>query len=203
MTEEQRKEIVKRINKDKNKIAYRSILEQMLQEQEQKTEVKKYLSLQKKYQELLKEQQFFDNSEKKIIDLEFIWALEENADKKIACNHEIWLYNKSYYISIGQWGENYLPCENEYHKKFAYNSYICLECGKEIQVIDWKNFEQTHDVLKNQSKKSNRGVHHYRLFFYETLYSHTVEESKQILKAKFNLDIEKGYIRTRKNNNSR
>ena len=54
MTEEQRKEIVKRINKDKNKIAYRSILEQMLQEQEQKTEVKKYLSLQKKYQELLK-----------------------------------------------------------------------------------------------------------------------------------------------------
>ena len=104
---------------------------------------------------------------------------------------------------LRQWGENYLPCENEYHKKYAYNSYICLEWGKEIQVIDWKNFEQTHEVLKNQSKKSNRGVHHYRLFFYETLYSHTVEESKQILKAKFNLDIEKGYIRTRKNNNIR
>lgn len=58
MTEEQRKEIVKRINKDKNKIAYRSILEQMLQEQEQKTEVKKYLSLQKNIKSYLKNNNF-------------------------------------------------------------------------------------------------------------------------------------------------
>ena len=198
MTEEKRLEIVKRINKDKNKIAYKNILEQMLQEQAHKPEVKKYLSLQNEYQELLKEQQYFDNSEKKIIDLEFIWALEQNADKERACNHDIWLYNKSFYIDIDQWGEKYLPCENETHKKFAYNSYICLECGKEIKVINWQDFEQTHEVLKNQSKKSNRGVHHYRLFFYETLYSHTVKDSKEILRDKFNQDIEKGYARTRK-----
>lgn len=198
MTEETRKEIVNKINMDKNKIAYKSILEKMLQEQEKNPEVKKYLRLQSKYQELLKEQRYFDNSEKKIIDFEFIWALEQNDDKERACNHDIWLYNKSYYISIDQWGEKYLPCENETHKKFAYNSYICLECGKEIKVIDWQNFEKIHEVLKNQSKKSNRGVHHYRMFYYETLYSHSVEESKQLLREKFNLDIEKGYERTRK-----
>ena len=198
MTEETRKEIVNKINMDKNKIAYKSILEKMIQEQEKNPEVKKYLRLQSKYQELLKEQRYFDNSEKKIIDFEFIWALEQTDDKERACNHDIWLYNKSYYISIDQWGEKYLPCENETHKKFAYNSYICLECGKEIKVIDWQNFEKIHEVLKNQSKKSNRGVHHYRMFYYETLYSHSVEESKQLLREKFNLDIEKGYERTRK-----
>lgn len=198
MTEETRKEIVNKINMDKNKIAYKGILEKMLQEQEKNPEVKKYLRLQSKYQELLKEQRYFDNSEKKIIDFEFIWALEQNDDKERVCNHDIWFYNKSYYISIDQWGEKYLPCENETHKKFAYNSYICLECGKEIKVIDWQNFEKIHEVLKNQSKKSNRGVHHYRMFYYETLYSHSVEESKQLLREKFNLDIEKGYERTRK-----
>ncbi len=198
MTEETRKEIVNKINMDKNKMAYKSILEKMLQEQEKNPEVKKYLRLQSKYQELLKGQRYFDNSEKKIIDFEFIWALEQNDDKERACNHDIWLYNKSYYISIDQWGEKYLPCENETHKKFAYNSYICLECGKEIKVIDWQNFEKIHEVLKNQSKKSNRGVHHYRMLYYETLYSHSVEESKQLLREKFNLDIEKGYERTRK-----
>lgn len=197
MTEEQRQEIVKKINIDKNKISYKLILEQMIKEQSQNPEVKKYLNLLNEYQYLLKEQRFFDDSEKKIIDLEFIWALEDNAESKKECNHDIWMYDKSYYLSIDPWGEKYLPCENEQHKKFAYNLYICLECGKKIRVIDWEDFEKTHDVLKNQSKKTNPGIHHYRMFYYENLYKHSVLESQQILKEKFNMDAQKTLTRTK------
>lgn len=198
MTEEQRQEIIKKINKDKNKASYKLILEQMLKEQSLNPEVKKYLNLLNEYQNILKEQKFFENSEKKIIDLEFIWALEDNAESKKKCNHDIWIYDKSYYLQIDTWGEKFVPCENEKHKNFAYNSYICLECGKEIKVIDWKTFENTHDVLKNQSKKTNPGVHHYRMFYYENLYKHDILESQQILKEKFNKDVSKSLIRTKK-----
>ncbi len=199
MTEEQRIEIVKRINRNKAKGAYIPMLEAMIAEQERKPEVKKYLELLKKYQELKKEQQCFDNNEKKLIHTEFMASLEPNGDKKdtIPCDHDIWIYSGSYYISIDRWGEQYIKRENENYRNFSYNLYICLECGEERRVTDWQNFETTHTVLKNQCKKTNPGVHYYRMHYYDLLYKHSVEDARKIFLEKYNADVLKGISRTR------
>lgn len=50
--------------------------------------------------------------------------------------------------------------------EFEYNKYICLECGKKLEVKDWENFERNHFVLKNQND-----IQHFDI---ENIYHYTI-----------------------------
>ena len=68
-----------------------------------------------------------------------------------SCNHDIYVYTASYSMIRDPYYYDDKPytVESEKSNNFKYNEYMCLECGKEIKVEDWENFEKEHTILKN------------------------------------------------------
>lgn len=116
-----------------------------------------------------------------------------------SCDHTIWLYDGSYYLLKDFRHEHDDYCkeysetnaENKYFNySFIYNRYVCLECGKKIEIRDWEKFEKTHFVLKNQNKNNPFNVDYYRNFYYQLLYANNIEDSQQLLIEEFNKNKE-------------
>ena len=91
-----------------------------------------------------------------------------------SCDHKVWLYDGSFYRWTNFEGEeDYLKYNSEdlsdNIQTFSYNKYVCLECRKEIKISksDWKNFEKTNIVLKNQDCIN---IKYYQDLYYQLLY---------------------------------
>ncbi len=86
-------------------------------------------------------------STSKIINHEFnlTGSLDDN------CPHDLWYYVGSFNGYINSDGKVYCetPVINENVYDFSYNKYVCMDCGKIINVKDWKDFENNHMVLKS------------------------------------------------------
>ena len=60
---------------------------------------------------------------------------------------------------------------------------MCLECGREVIVENWQDFENSNYVLKN---RNDIDVHKYQNMYYQLLYKNSVAESQQLVINKFN-----------------
>lgn len=193
MKETERREVVRRIQSD---ITERNELKtqyEYLEKLSKNPIVVKYLNLLEEIK-LKEEHQHSFDSEEKMIDLEFVWAFESRikGQDMEPCKHEIWLYDGSYYLEA-DWRcehDHYYHAEDENHKDFAYNRYVCLECGKKIETKDWQTFENSHLVLKIQDDEPNLRASRYRQLYYQLLYENNVETARQKVIEQFNKDKE-------------
>lgn len=190
MKEKDRQLIVERIQKD---IEERKLLQEKynkLQNLLMDPQVLAYISLSEDIKKIERRQSIFKNSLKETINIEFNRALNNRTkDKQISpCNHDIWLYQGSYYMESDLWCD----CEyeslvaNETNEKFEFNRYMCLECGKSVKVSNWQDFESKHYVLKNYDK--HHDCTYYRNLYYQYLYKLSIEKSKNHIIDEFNKD---------------
>lgn len=193
MKEIERQEVVRRIQNDiQEKDELRKQYDQ-LKEMAANPAVVKYLQLIEEIKNKENHQSFF-NSEEKMIYLEFVWAFESRikGQDMEPCKHEVWLYDGSYYLDA-DWRcehDHYYHADDETHKDFAYNRYVCLECGKKVETKDWQNFENFHFVLKNQNGTPDLRAERYRQLYYQLLYTNDVETAKQNVIEQFNREKE-------------
>ena len=86
-------------------------------------------------------------STSKIVNHEFnvTGSLDDN------CSHDLWYYVGSYNGYINNDGKVYYesPVNNENVYNFSYNKYVCMDCGKIINVKNWEYFENRQIVLKS------------------------------------------------------
>lgn len=154
-----------------------------------------YLDLLKDIEDTKKRHERFDNMEY-IIRLHFFWAINgiKNKGAITPCNHDIWIYNGSYCFWEDPLAEHdhYYRCEDENDKDFCYNKYVCLECEREVEEKDWKRFEETHTVLKNQNcnRFSFRWAKDYCNLYYQLLFNNRVSIAREKLIEQFNKDCE-------------
>ena len=110
--------------------------------------VAEYIKLKEELELLKDRQRMFTKSDKRIIESEFAISFQTQE-----CNHEIWIYTGSYkiaYDSKSKYGYS-LICDNEDSEDFKYNKYVCLECGREVIIENWQDFENSNHVLKNRN----------------------------------------------------
>ena len=176
MKEKDRQLIVERIQKD---IEERKLLQEKynkLQNLLMDPQVLAYISLSEDIKKIERRQSIFKNSLKETINIEFNRALNNRTkDKQISpCNHDIWLYQGSYYMESDLWCD----CEyeslvaNETNEKFEFNRYMCLE-----------NYDKHHDCT------------YYRNLYYQYLYKLSIEKSKNHIIDEFNKDKELSKIK--------
>ena len=96
--------------------------------------------------------------------------------------HKLWIYLGSYYIEQLDLDEDSSKVKSYQERNsenlgtnFSHNKYLCLACGKKIDVKDWQTFEQTHKVLKNQWYQVN--IEFYQRMLYMFLYQGYSEEA--------------------------
>lgn len=199
MKEQERKEVVSRIEKSiEEKESLKAKYEQL--KQLSNTEVvKQYLKLLQDIDCIEKRYQKLDTLEKIISD-EFRTILRyRNTIDLYPCKHDIWLYDGSYYLLKDQLHEHdhlcreyseTITCDKHIDYSFKYNRYICLECGEKIETKDWEKFEKSHFVLKNQNKETNLGKDYYINLYYQLLYSNDIESAQKGVIEEFNKNKE-------------
>ena len=165
--------------------------------------IKRYLKLINDINITEEKLKFYDSLEE-IINWEFS-AVFRRCRKDIAltpCNHEIWIYDGSYYLKQDRFCEHDIKTKEYSEDKeiifkysddwdFLYNRYICLECGKKIETKDWKQFEHSNFVLKNQNRQTDLGTQYYVDKYYQLLYNNNITESQNIIIDEFNKNKEK------------
>lgn len=194
MIEDERKDIIKgikKINEEKKSLKSKYLEFKRLAKD---PTIKQYLKLIDDINNLEKKLEYF-NSTEKIINWEFSAVLHRNRQnvRLTPCKHEIWIYDGSYFLledplcehdhEIRRLSET--PTFEYYELPFMYNRYICLECGKKVETKDWKNFEGSHFVLKNQNKDTNLGTEHYINRYYQLLYRNSVKKSQETIVKEF------------------
>ena len=120
-------------------------------------------------EKMANKQCFFDSLARNIY-LQFVWAFKSRvrADGIHPCMHEIWMYDGSYMVESDYYNEREweVLVSSEDNKNFDYNRYICLECGKYFNTPNWKEFEETHFVLKNYDR-SSKSISYFRELYYQ------------------------------------
>lgn len=208
MIEKDREIVASRIN---DKIGKEKCEQERLKQQYQKLEELKSDPSVIQYLQLLSDlQQVEDRKERlpkhqvsldETIRLEFLWAFgcqSSFQDKKkgiTRCEHEIWLYSRPVYVDPEPYSRCLIPFTREKQTSCYYPTqyyeYVCLECGKSVQVFNREEFENTHFVLgHSQERISGTDVEKYQNLYYLLLYEHTVTEARQGVIEQFNKDLE-------------
>lgn len=187
MKEEERLEIIKRVNhsmEEFNEIERCKIELNTLMQDEK---IKRYITLKEKILAYARKERLFKGELENMINYNFIWSLWAiRRDQSFEpCSHDIWIYTGSY----GYWEDprnehdyEHL-CGDENSKDFYRNEYECLECEEKVKIEDWKSFEKNHFVLKDINQ---RNVEHYRELYYQFLYNNPVDVSQQMIIDEFN-----------------
>jgi len=197
MTEEKRKEIIKKINieENNNKKLRKKLMakKEELQELLNDTKIKYYLELVKSIKALEKNKDSFDRPIDNVITCNFLSSFKEE------CLHDIWIYEGSYYEIWDSYFEHthIYQFEHENHEDFIYNIYYCLGCGKQVHIEDWEEFEETHFVLKNRKDNNYFKIRYYQELYYKLLYEMSCEEAKEKVIDEFNKNKEKSKTRKR------
>lgn len=200
MIEEERKDIikgVKKINEEKKSLKSKYI---ELKKLAKDPTVKQYLKLIDDINNLEKKLEYFDSTEK-IINWEFSAILKRHRQnvRLTPCKHEIWIYDGSYFLLEDPlcehdhiiWKNSETPTFKYGELPFMYNRYICLECGKKVETKDWKNFESSHFVMKNQSEENKLDFDYYNNRYYQLLYKNNIKKSQEIIIKEFEEHKEK------------
>lgn len=183
MTEQYRKIIIDRIEKNLEIQLLKENAEKRKEELKQNEMVKEYLEIEKKIKQLNSKIKLSKNKEQTIY-LEFVLALsgaKKNAD--FSCEHDIWIYCGSFEVIDNK--KEYRLYDEE-SDSFAYNKYMCLECRKFILVGNWKKFEKENFVLKNREDINSLK---YLSLYYQLLFEHTVNEARDIVISEFNQNL--------------
>lgn len=175
MTNDERKEVIDKIQKE---IKEKKLLGEKYEELKrlsQDPKVVKYLSLLGDIDQIEKNMEKYRNP----INGSINDSLEERIKFwfrvcRFSCDHDVWLYAGSYY--------SYTNFENEedfviYHSEnlgdsrhvFSHNKYVCLECGKKVDIPKscFEEFEDSHFVLKSQEYID---IEYYQNLYYQFLY---------------------------------
>lgn len=194
MTEEQRLKIVEDINTKKIML---DVFEHVKRKQQllidKSDDVKKYADLLSQEKSITLGMEPFLLS--RIINNEFTNSIELSPMK---CNHPIWLYGGSYaifnYLCKNGMSEYQKPeiimHDGEDYRSFAYNVYYCLECGMPIQVRNWKEFENTQQVLRSDDGLFDADLEMYQYLYYQYLYEMPSEEAQKTLIMRHKKDHE-------------
>lgn len=190
MKENERKIIVEQINKD---IEMKESLPQKEIEMESLLKndfVKRYIQLNREISNA--KNCFLSESNEKIIKLRFIRAMIGtdlySGVKK--CSHSIWFYSNSIkcYADPRCEHDMYFSCDNEEDPNFEYNVYVCLDCQKQVEVENWKDFENENFVLKNYD---DRNISAYLDNYYQLLCEMSAEEAEATIIRNFNVNLKK------------
>jgi len=189
MTEQERLVIVDKIDEDIKLVELLEQQKEKLKQLEENKIIKEYLALLNQVSILSDKTKEFKSKED-IANLEFSSVLDEEVRRKEIshCNHDIWMYYGSYGMLFNK--ISCIPCfidlSIERDNDFYFNKYICLECGKEIQVNDWEEFENNHIILKNYDNTHNLEKYlKYRQQYYELLYNYSVNEANDMMVKQF------------------
>lgn len=142
-------------------------------------------SLESKYKKL--EELKNNTSVKLYFDLlEEIKNLENQNIEFDSCDHDIWVYEGSYYFLQDLWhgSHYYFKTNSEKNDAFSHNTYICLNCNSKIDIDEWKKFEKTHIVLKNQNKDID--INYYKSLYNQLILIYGNELAKEKLIEEFN-----------------
>ena len=136
--------------------------------------------------------------------------IDDSLDKRIVsefrvccssdkCQHDFWFYvdscyNESVYLGRMCWNKEHYEFSESIDTpklKFLYNRYRCLECRKEIEVVDWKEFEEENFVFK---KYGLLNFLYYRNEYFKFLYhGYDISEIEEFLTEMF-LEKDKGQV---------
>ena len=181
MTEIERQNIVKEINKKIENNKNINELREELNLLKKDKKIKRYFELLNKLNDIeYKNNTFLSTDE--IVKIKFRNSF--NDGNITQCNHDIWIYEGSYYLMMYNENENYLKSNTEKNESFKFNQYICLECGNLVRISQWEEFEKKHFVLKNQNDVNN--AYYYNNFYYQLLYNNSIEEAKKMIINEFN-----------------
>ena len=198
MKEQERKQIIERIKKIQEEQKLLKLKRTKLKILSKHPAVQQYLKLLNDIN--VKEEQLksFETLEQ-IINWEFSKALRFNRNDLTTCNHDIWIYEGSYYLikdflcehdkEIKEYSEDVTIEYCDY--EFLYNRYICLECGEKIEIKDWEQFENSQFVLKNQNSETDLGIEYYIDKYYQLLYKHNSIESQNLIIEEYNKNKQK------------
>jgi len=191
MREQDRLVVVDRINDDIKQREILATYREELEELKKNSDVCRYLELLDIIEKMANKQCFFDSLARNIY-LQFVWAFESRVrtDGIHPCMHEIWMYDGSYMVESDYYNEREweVLVSSEDNKNFDYNRYICLECGKYFNTPNWKEFEETHFVLKNYDRAS-KSISYFRQLYYQLLYTNSVDTAQTMIIDKFNKDL--------------
>lgn len=205
MKEEERQLIIKKIEKTLQEEEKLNKKYEELKRLLENPEIKKYLALLNDINDIKRKTNRFTTKDE-LIKYNFIWSLNGTCknEKLVNCTHDIWLYAGSYYYCEDPHGEHdhYYMTEDETDILFSHNEYFCLECGKIIETKNWKEFEETHYVLKNPNYYySEVPCEYYQNIYYQLLFENSVSVSREIIINIFNNDTSKDKAKCKKNKN--
>lgn len=201
MKEQERLEVIKRILdniKEKESLREKRI---QLQKLFNDPKVKQYFELLENIKNI-EEKYEQRNSLDDFIEWEFdkIFGCARDVHMDVyPCKHDIWIYGGSYHsVWHYKWDDDRIYrtlSENSTWKylesEFLYNKYICLECHKRVETKDWKNFENSHFVLKNKNKENDLETSYYLNLYYKLLYENNIDNAQKLLIEEFEKDKEK------------
>jgi len=189
MNEKDRRIVVKRVKKNIQDTETLKLKTNELEQLSQNEIIIKYLELKQEVITLKNRIKGFNGDTEEMIKLEFNWAFASpHLEKYLGrCEHinNIWIYCGSYEIYQDDYSEHDRECrvKSETDCCFKYNKYACLECGKIIKTSNWQEFEESHFVLKDINITN---AYEYRYHFYQLLYRHTIDKSKELIIKEFN-----------------
>ena len=143
-----------------------------------------------------KERRIRESTDDEIIKNVFFYHMRKNFN----CKHPIRVYVSSNYVAYdfmrherddeyAYFTENQPQTPNRF--EFLHNVYYCLECGKQCQVKNWREFERLNNVLKNQELKIM--PEEISIFYYKLLMEHDVEKAQAIMTEIFNSEEVKSH----------
>lgn len=81
---------------------------------------------------------------------------------KIEKQNETWIYLGSYHILMDEYGFEYeYQIKDESEKNFRYNKYKNISTNEEVEIKDYKKFEEEHKVIKEYNKTYNEYITKY------------------------------------------
>lgn len=184
MNEKERRIVVKRVKEELKKTETLETKSKELEELSTNEIIKRYLALKEEVEKLKSHIKIFNDKED-VINSKFGFAFinRPKSDNFTPCEHDIWIYEGSYWEFHDDYDDYEFSVEDEHSHKFGYNKYFCLECGKTVKEPNWQEFEKTHFVLKDRNIKSEYSL---RKLYYQLLFNHTVDKSKELFIKEFN-----------------
>lgn len=205
MKEQERLEVIKRIQnniKEKESLKEKS---KQLQELLNDPKVKQYFELLENIKSIEEKYEQRNSFEDFIIyEFDKIFGCARDIHMDVyPCKHDIWIYEGSYHsVWNFPWDNNHLTktlsetSSWQYlNSLFEYNKYICLECHKRVETKEWQNFENLHFVLKNQNRENDLESSYYLKLYYELLFSNEISEAQKLIIEEFEKNKEKQNVK--------
>lgn len=201
MKEEDRLIVVERIKRNLEERKELEVKEERLNELKNNPLILEYLQLVKDVSRISSNKRMKPN-ESDLIYSEFsneFSLANVKRQEDTPCKHEIWVCIGAFYEEYNPvGGRSYLKLHNNLEQdNFAYNGYVCIECGRTVYTKKWQEFESKQFVLKNlydektyQYYMENNSCY-YRDLYYQLLFTNPVEVAQQKVISEFNKNMEK------------